>query len=88
LLEFVQPQIAGAAMLLRAEDDTRFNGHIEQDGAEIWASYRIDGRVKGEPVSQSDRRMFASELEARNWLVGEAEKRGFHDFEPELRTPA
>jgi len=75
-------------MLLRAEDNARFSAHIEQNGAEFWASYRIDGRLKGEPVSQSDRRMFASELEASNWLVGEAEKRGFHDFEPELRTPA
>jgi hypothetical protein len=35
---------------------------------------------------QSDKRMFASEQEARTWLVGEAEERGFKDFEPEVHA--
>jgi hypothetical protein len=75
-------------MLLRSEDQAKFTSALEQKGAEIFASYRVEGRVKGEPVTQSDRRMFASEQEARNWLVGEAEKRGFHDVKPEMRTAA
>ena len=35
-------------------------------------------------VKQSDERMFASEQEARSWLVGEAELRGFGSVEPEV----
>ena len=75
-------------MLLRSEDDATFSASIEPEGANVWAAYRVDGRVKGEPMTQSDRRMFASEQEARMWLVGEAEKRGFHDVQPEKRTIA
>jgi hypothetical protein len=30
--------------------------------------------------------MFASEQEARTWLMGEAEQRGFNDFEPEVHA--
>ena len=69
-------------MLLRAEDQAKFEGRIDDKGATVWASYRIEGRVEGKPVVQSDKRMFASEQEARTWLVGEAEERGFKDFEP------
>jgi hypothetical protein len=71
-------------VLLRAEDQAEFQGQIDEDGGTIWASYRIEGRIEGEPVVQSDRRMFASEQEARTWLIGEAEERGFTDFEPEV----
>ena len=70
-------------MLLRAEDQAKFQGRIDDKGATVWASYRIEGRVEGKPVVQ---RMFASEQEARTWLVGEAEERGFKDFEPEVRV--
>ena len=73
-------------MLLRAEDEGKFSAQIDEDGAEFWASYRMDGRVKGQPMTQSDRRMFASELEARMWLIGEAEKRGFKGFEPKTKA--
>ena len=52
----------------------------------MWASYRIEGRVEGKPVVQSDKRMFASEQEARTWLMGEAEERGFKNFEPEVHA--
>ena len=72
-------------MLLRAEDRAKFEGRIEADGGTVWASYRIEGQVNGESVVQSDKRMFASEQEARTWLVGEADERGFEDFEPEIR---
>ena len=72
-------------MLLRAEDQATFQGRIEEDGGTVWASYRIEGQVNGEPVVQSDKRMFASEQEARTWLVGEADERGFDGFEPEVR---
>jgi hypothetical protein len=71
-------------VLLRAEDRATFQGQIEEDGGTVWASYRIEGRIGGEPVVQSDRRMFASKQEARTWLIGEAEERGFNDFEPEV----
>jgi hypothetical protein len=75
-----------ATMLLRAEDQAKFQGRIDDKGATVWASYRIEGRVEGKPVVQSDKRMFASEQEARTWLVGEAEERGFKDFEPEVHA--
>jgi hypothetical protein len=76
-------------MLLRAEDKANFRGRIDKSGAaEVWASYSIEGQVKNEPVTQTDKRMFASEQEARTWLIGEAESRGFHDFEPEIRASA
>jgi hypothetical protein len=73
-------------MLLRAEDQARFHGRIDDNGGTVWASYRIEGRVEGKPVVQSDKRMFASEQEARTWLTGEAEERGFKNFEPEVRA--
>jgi hypothetical protein len=44
----------------------------------------VEGGVNGESVKQSDERMFASEQEARSWLVGEAELRGFGSVEPEV----
>ena len=69
-------------MLLRAEDQARFHGRIDDNGGTVWASYRIEGQ----PVVQSDKRMFASEQEARTWLTGEAEERGFKNFEPEVRA--
>ena len=75
-------------MLLRAEDHATFKPDIEQDGAEFWASYRVEGRVNGQPMTQTDRRMFASEQEARTWLVGEAERRGFRAVESGKRTAA
>jgi hypothetical protein len=73
-------------MLVRSEDKANFRGQIEVAADRIWASYSIEGRVNDEPVKQSDKHMFASEQEARMWLVGEAEQRGFHDFKPEMRT--
>ena len=57
-------------MLLRAEDQAKFHGRIDDKGATVWASYRIEGRVEGKPDVQSDKRMFASEQEARTgWWV-------------------
>ena len=44
-------------MLLRAEDQAEFQGRIDDKGATVWASYRIEGRVEGKPVVQSDKRM-------------------------------
>src|SRR4029078_5851867 len=73
-------------MLVRAEDQAKFEGRIDDKGATVWASYRIEGRVEGKPVVQSDKQMFASEQEARTWLIGEAEERGFKDFEPEVHS--
>jgi hypothetical protein len=75
-------------MLLRSEDNAKFRAEIEVAADKIWASYSIEGRVNEKPVKQADRRMFASEQEARTWLLGEAEERGFHDFEPEVRASA
>jgi hypothetical protein len=73
-------------MLLRAEDNGKFDGYIEQDDSKVWANYSVTGKVKGETVTQADKRLFASELEARSWLVGEAEKRGFQNLEAEVVT--
>jgi len=70
-------------VLLKAEDNATFRARISEQDSEIWASYSVEGRVKGEPVAQADRRMFASEQEARSWLIGEAEMRGFGAVEPE-----
>jgi hypothetical protein len=67
-------------MLLKAEDDATFRSSITQKDVEVWASYSVEGRVNGEAVKQ----MFASEQEARSWLVGEAELRGFGSVEPEV----
>ena len=75
-------------MLLRSEDNAEFRAQIEKAADKIWASYSIKGRVNDKPVTQSDKRMFASEQEARTWLIGEAEERGFHGFEPEVRASA
>jgi hypothetical protein len=75
-------------MLLKAEDKGTFQSHIEVRGAEIWASYQVEGRVNADQLSQGDRRLFASEQEALNWLHGEAERRGFHDVKPEIRSAA
>jgi hypothetical protein len=71
-------------MLLKAEDDATFRSSITQKDVEVWASYSVEGRVNGEAVKQADKRMFASEQEARSWLVGEAELRGFGSVEPEV----
>ena len=71
-------------MLLKAEDDATFRSSITQKDVEVWACYSVEGRVNGEPVRQADKRMFASEQEARSWLVGEAELRGFGIVEPEV----
>lgn len=73
-------------MLLRSEDQGKFRAQIERAGPEVWASYSIEGLVNGEAMRQSDKQMFASEEEARNWLVGEGEKRGFHNIEPEIQV--
>ena len=55
-------------MLLRAEDQAKFQGRIDDKGATVWASYRIEGRVEGKPVVQSDKRMFSSEQKReRGW---------------------
>ena len=71
-------------MLLKAEDNATFHSSITQKDSEVWASYAVEGRVNGKPVKQGDNRMFASEQEARSWLVGEAELRGFGRVEPEV----
>jgi hypothetical protein len=73
-------------MLLRAEDKGTFKSRIERSGPEVLASYSVDGKVNGEAMTQSDKRTFASEQEARNWLVGEADQRGFPDVESEIGT--
>jgi hypothetical protein len=73
-------------MLLRSEDKAKFDACIEQADSKVWASYSIKGNVKGEAVTQSDKRMFASEVEARGWLIGEAKMRGFPNFESEIVT--
>lgn len=75
-------------MLLRAEDKAKFQSEIVVEAKEVWASYSIEGRVAGQPATQSDRRLFASQEEARLWLIGEADQRGFPDFEPQIRTAA
>jgi hypothetical protein len=71
-------------MLLKAEDNASFRSSIIQEDDEVRALYSVKGRVNGEPVEQGDERMFASEQEARSWLVGEAEQRGFGSVEPEV----
>ncbi len=73
-------------MLVRSEDKANFRGEIEVAADKIWASYSIEGQVNGDAVKQADKRMLAFEQEARMWLVGEAEHRGFHGFKPETRT--
>ena len=72
-------------MLLKAEDNATFRSSITQKEVEVWARYSVEGRVNGQPIEQGDERMFASEQEARSWLIGEAEQRGFGSVEPELR---
>ena len=71
-------------MLLKAEDNATFRSSITQEDVDVWARYSVEGRVNGEPVRQGDERKFASEQEARSWLVGEAEMRGFGSIEPEV----
>jgi hypothetical protein len=71
-------------MLLKAEDNATFRSSITPKDAEVWASYSVEGRVDGKPVKQGEERMFASEQEARSWLIGEAEQRGFGSVEPEF----
>ena len=73
-------------MLLRSEDKAKFAACIEKDDSKVWASYSITGNVGGEAATQSDKRLFASEVEARGWLIGEAEIRGFPNFESEIVT--
>jgi hypothetical protein len=72
-------------MLLKAEDNATFQSSITQKEVEVWARYSVEGRINGEPIQQVDERMFASEQEARSWLIGEAEQRGFGSVEPEVR---
>lgn len=71
-------------MLLKAEDNATFRSSITQKEVEVWARYSVEGRVNGAPIKQGDERMFASEQEARSWLIGEAEQRGFGSVEPEV----
>jgi hypothetical protein len=71
-------------MLLKAEDKATFKARITHKDAEVWASYSVEGEVNGAPVKQGDKRMFASEQEARSWLLSEADLRGFGSVEPEL----
>jgi hypothetical protein len=73
-------------MLLKAEDQGKFRARIVKDDSKVWASYSIEGRVNDAPMTQSDKQLFASELEARSWLTGEAEKRGFTDVEPAIEN--
>jgi len=72
-------------MLLKAEDNATFRSSITQKEVEVWARYSVEGRVNGEPIEQGEERMFASEQEARSWLIGEAEQRGFGSVEPKVR---
>ena len=60
-------------MLLTADDHATFSARILQDGSRIWASYVVEGRIKGDPVQQSDKRMFASEQEAPGLVPPPAE---------------
>jgi hypothetical protein len=71
-------------MLLKAEDNATFRSSITQKDVEVWACYSVEGRFNGEAIKQGDERMFASAQEARSWLVGEAELRGFGSVEPEV----
>jgi hypothetical protein len=75
-------------MLLKAEDKAKFHARIDHEGGKIWAKYTIEGQVNNQPVSQADKRMFASTQEARMWLIGEAQERGFPDCDPEDHTAA
>ena len=75
-------------MLLKAEDKAKFHARIEHEGGKIWAKYTVEGSVNNQPVSQADKRMFASTQEARMWLIGEAQERGFPDCDPEDHTAA
>jgi hypothetical protein len=75
-------------MLLTADDNATFTARITQDDSRVWASYLVEGRIKGDPVQQSDKRMFASEQEARAWLVGEGEQRGFEHVEVKVAPGA
>jgi hypothetical protein len=71
-------------MLLKAEDNANFRSIITQKEVEVWASYSVEGCINGQSVKQGDEQMFASEQEARSWLIGEAERRGFGSVEPEV----
>jgi hypothetical protein len=77
-----------AAMLLKAEDDATFRSSITQKdaskGCRGVGCYSVEGRFNGEAIKQGDERMFASAQEARSWLVGEAELRGFGSVEPKV----
>lgn len=73
-------------MLLTAEDQAKFRALIEHQGAKVCATYWVEGQLAGQPITQSDKRLFASTQEARVWLIGEADRRGFKDCEPEDRT--
>jgi hypothetical protein len=75
-------------MLLKAEDKAKFRARIDHEGGKVWATYTVEGRVNDAPVTQTDKRLFASTQEARMWLLGEAQERGFSDCEPEDRTAA
>jgi hypothetical protein len=71
-------------MLLKAEDGGKFHAQIERDGGQVWASYSIMGSIGTQPIHQGDKRLFASEHDARAWLTAEASKRGFDEREPSV----
>ena len=73
-------------MILTAGDNATFSARIVEDDSRIWASYEVEGRLTGDPVRQSGKRMFASEQEARAWLLGEGEHRGFHNVQVRLES--
>ena len=69
-----------------AEDQAKFQGRIDDKGRRSGPPIASKAASRENPVVQSDKQMFASEQEARTWLVGEAEERGFKDFEPEVHA--
>lgn len=72
-------------MLLKAEDGGEFHAQIERDGGgQVWASYSVMGAVGRQNMHQGDKRLFASEHDARAWLIAEADKRGFENEEPRV----
>ena len=73
-------------MLLRSKTKPNSMRVLRKSDSKVWASYSITGNVKDEAATQSDKRLFASEVEARGWLIGEAELRGFPNFESEIVT--
>jgi len=56
-------------MLLRAEDQAKFQGRIDDKGATVWASYRIEGRRENPSCKATSECSHPNRKRERGWWV-------------------